>query len=48
MSIIIGAAVPDSYERQILNWLGFEGNTSSSVETVVYQELFEQISRVTK
>ncbi len=39
---IIGAAIPDSYERQILNWVGFEGKKASLVETVVSQELFKQ------
>jgi predicted nucleic acid-binding protein len=45
---IIGAASPESHERLILNWLGFEGDNASSVEVVVSQELVEQISRVAK
>ena len=45
---IIGMADPDSYERQVLKWAGFEQRESGSVEVVVSQELFEQISRVAK
>ncbi len=47
---IIGAIEAVSYEREILNWLGWEGKISESelVEVVVSEEVFEQILRVAK
>lgn len=45
---IIGVADPDSYERQLLNWAGFEQRKTGSVEVIISQELFEQILRVAK
>jgi len=43
---IIGAALPDSPEAQILRWAGFGMLQPGPVEVVVSQELFEQILRV--
>ncbi|MEC4893432.1 MAG: hypothetical protein SAL07_09810 [Oscillatoria sp. PMC 1051.18] len=45
---IIDAAKPNSYEREILNWLGFEGKEKKSVKVVISEELIEQILRVAK
>lgn len=45
---IIGVADPDSDERRILQWAGFEKQEQSSVEVVVSEELIEQILRVAK
>jgi predicted nucleic acid-binding protein len=43
---IIGAALADSPEAQILRWTGFGMPQPGPVEVVVSQELFEQIVRV--
>ena len=43
---IIGAALPESPEAQILRWTGFGMAQPGPVEVVVSQELFEQILRV--
>jgi predicted nucleic acid-binding protein len=43
---IIGAALPDSPEAQILRWAGFGMPQPGPVEIAVSQELFEQILRV--
>ena len=43
---IIGAALPDSPEAQILRWAGFGMLQPGPVEVVASQELFEQILRV--
>jgi predicted nucleic acid-binding protein len=43
---IIGVALPDSPEAQILRWAGFGMPQHGTVEVVVSQELFEQILHV--
>jgi predicted nucleic acid-binding protein len=43
---IIGSALQDSPEAQILRWAGFGMAQPGPVEVVVSQELFEQILRV--
>lgn len=45
---IIGAIDANSCERQILEWLGFNGNNNNETEVIVSDELFEQILRVSK
>ncbi|MEC4986972.1 MAG: hypothetical protein SAK42_22950, partial [Oscillatoria sp. PMC 1076.18] len=48
---IIGAVEPNSHERKILNWLGFDSFDSkdkNSVQVVISEELIEQILRVAK
>ncbi len=43
---IIGTALPDSPEAQILRWAGFGMPQPGPVEVVVSQDLFEQILHV--
>ena len=45
---IIGAAVEDSPEAAILNWLGFAGQPAAPVEVIVSDALFGQILRVAR
>lgn len=45
---IIGVADPESAEREILMWAGFNGNNSNPVEVVISEELLDQILRVSK
>jgi predicted nucleic acid-binding protein len=45
---IIGAADPESPEGLILRWAGLDGQVKGSVEIIVSDEIFQQISRVSK
>jgi len=45
---IIGAIDSQSYEAQVLDWLGFGESQPAIVEVIVSEELTDQISRVSK
>lgn len=45
---IIGAAVVDSPEAVIINWLGFTGRPVEPIEVIVSDALFSQILRVAR
>jgi len=45
---IVGAAYPDSPEAETLRWVGWGQKKRSTVDVVVSQELFDQISRVAR
>ena len=45
---IVGAAYPESHEAKILGWAGWGQKKRNTVDVVVSQELFDQISRVAR
>jgi predicted nucleic acid-binding protein len=45
---LIGAVDLNSYEGQILQWLGWETQGNDGIEVVISDELIDQISRVAK
>jgi predicted nucleic acid-binding protein len=45
---LIGESNPDSQEAQILEWIGYREGKPSTLEVVVSDELFRQISRVSR
>ncbi len=45
---IIGAAYPESAEASILQWVGWDGDHTGSIEVIVSQELIIQITRVAR
>ncbi|KAM3090715.1 hypothetical protein ACKFKF_34375 [Phormidesmis sp. 146-12] len=45
---IIGAIDSQSYEAQVLDWLGFGESQSTAIKVIVSEELTDQISRVSK